>query len=111
MKNTVLKKQDFPTLLEALHECTVNSAGKNLKSRFKKCGIYSCDASPLLERLAIGTSCNPDNVEPSFIKFLEEKILKVAGSQNEDLNRGRKKLQIEASRSIAHAISDFILPS
>jgi hypothetical protein len=106
MKNTGLQKQDFSALLKALHKSIVNNAGKNLKSVLKKCGMYPCDASPLLKRLAIGTSSNPDNVESSFIKFLEEKRLKITGSQSEGLKRGRKKLKIEAGRSIAHVMEN-----
>ena len=104
-----MQKQDFQAMLKILHEDILNNAESNLQSGFRKCGIYPCDVSPLLERLP---KCfRPLDVESSFMKFLEEKRMNITCSGSGGQKRGRKKIKIDAGKSIAHETENVITNS
>lgn len=50
LRNTVIPKATFPALLKELMEVLHPNVAENLKSGFRKCGIYPCDAFHLLKR-------------------------------------------------------------
>lgn len=50
LHNTTLQKQSFPSLKQLL-DTMQPSIKTTMINGFRKCGIYSCDAAELLERL------------------------------------------------------------
>lgn len=100
LQSTVLQKQHFPKLLKSLMDAVSGNAANNLKSGFRKCGIIPCDVSVLLERLP-GKKCEADQIENSFKEFLNNKRGDIVGNRYVK----RRKVNVEAGKSIAHEIS------
>jgi hypothetical protein len=65
--------------------------------------VYPCNASPLQEHI-LDATCNEDDVKTNFEKFHDDRTLKVTGG--EDQRRCRKRVLVEAGKSIAHETDD-----
>lgn len=97
--SNILDKQCFPQLLKKLLDVLSEKSSDNLKAGFRKCGIYPCDITPLLERLP---TCNntgsSELIEGSFIGYLENKRAELTSIKP----RKKKRLQVAPGKSIAH---------
>jgi len=69
LNNTTLQKQSFPKLLKQLLDTMQPSIKTTMINVFRKCGIYPCDVTELLERLPRSEDVN-SSVEKSFIEHL-----------------------------------------
>lgn len=96
--STVLDKQCFPHLLKKLMDALTEKSSDNLKAGFKKCGIYPCDITPLLERLPPSSEARSSEVENSFVEYLENKRTQLTTIKP----RKKKRVQVAAGKSIAH---------
>lgn len=103
-KFPTIPKDLFPTLLKELMVKLEENKAHNLRSGFKKCGIYPLDKHVLLDRLPQNLSdVNSDIVGTSFLKQLDAKKSEYLGISNK---KRRRKLQVPAGKSIqVHDIS------
>lgn len=100
-----LPKDKFPQLLKSLMHKLEESGCENLKSGFRKTGIYPLDKAQVLARLPSSNVIHdPDSTSPSLISqsFIEH--LQKARSGNDEPTRNapvrRKKLPVVAGKSI-----------
>ncbi|GLV46441.1 hypothetical protein CBL_20780 [Carabus blaptoides fortunei] len=90
-----------------------DNAAEILKAGFKKCGIVSCDVTPLLERLhstsqskvrnneeSDNVDTQSSNIHTSFIEYLQGKRLEATQIK---FRGKKKKLTVPTGKSFAHA--------
>lgn len=100
LKNTILKKQSFPSLLKKLLDVLQPTIKTTLQNGFKKCGIWPCDVNELLSRLP-NSENNNSFVEETFIQHLSAKRSEIV-----QLKKRRKKLNVAPGKSYAHVESE-----
>lgn len=103
-KAASLPKDKFPQLLKNLMHKLEDKGGENLKSGFRKAGIYPIDKSQVLARLPntsdpeITGKTSPSLVSQSFLEHLQKAR---SGGDDEPTTKGRrKKLPVVAGKSI-----------
>jgi DDE superfamily endonuclease. len=94
---TGLNKQDFPRLLRALMSHIEPNAPDNLKSGFRKCGIYPVNVEELLASFERRKQYDTEQLEDSFKKFLEEKINPVNQIEKQ---KKRKKISVSPGKPL-----------
>lgn len=96
-----LQKQDFPRLLKNLMNDLLVKGGENLRSGFRKCGIYPCAIEPLLATLPT-YKVDRTAVDESFIEFLSSKRNDVTGNTR----KRKRRTRVIPGRSVAEISSD-----
>ena len=104
-------KEKFPKLLRQLLE-ELDTSTENLKSGFRKCGIYPFDPSPVLSRLPDERAQNDINTSVSDAFQNELKRLRHGDERNGPLKRQRRtRLNVVPGKSVTgQASNDENLP-
>ncbi|XP_065669381.1 uncharacterized protein LOC136088747 [Hydra vulgaris] len=95
-----LEKQHFPELLNNLFIAIKPNQANNLKSGFRKCGIYPVNVNQLLTQFRERESYDKEFLEDSFKIFLQEEYKPLQSSETE---KRKKKLSIPAGKSVGTA--------
>ncbi|XP_065652789.1 uncharacterized protein LOC136080108 [Hydra vulgaris] len=90
---TSLEKQHFPELLNKLLIAIEPNQANNLKSGFRKCGIYPVNVNQLLTQFRARESYDKEFLEDSFKIFLQEKYKPL---QSSETKQQQKKLSVPA---------------
>ena len=93
-------KSDFPRLLKQLCDevCPFNEPNENLKSGFRKWGIYPLNAGPVLERLPGGQTAEDS---ASAVSSAIVNMLQSVGTPPESNRRRKKRTDVAPGKSIS----------
>ncbi|CAG4981874.1 unnamed protein product [Colias eurytheme] len=115
-REAVVQKSSFPFLLAKLIAELEKNHEQNLKSGFRKCGIYPIDITPLLAKLP--QPLDKDALQDSFLETLEAKRLE--WTKGVGTRKRRSKLNIVPGKSVTDELNtlanekeneDFVQPS
>ncbi|XP_047027499.1 MFS-type transporter clz9-like [Helicoverpa zea] len=104
IREKTVQKSSFPVLLKKLLADLEENRKENLKSGFRKCGIYPTNANALLERLP--KPVDKTAAENSFLETLQAKRVEWTGGVNP--KRRRTKLNIVPGRSVTELIDSSL---
>jgi len=94
---TSLQKQHFPELLNKLLIAVEPNQAKNLKSGFRKCGVYPVNDNKLLSQYRKRESYDEEFLEDAFKVFLQEKYKTM---QSVETKKRKRKLSVPAGKSV-----------
>lgn len=99
--SVTIQKQQFPPLLNKMLQVLSPNVADNLKSGFRKCGIYPVNVEELLNRIPRNT-CNQNEVHSVFLKNLEAR----RSDSTKVVQTRRKKMNVPAGKSVCIEAED-----
>ncbi|VEN60718.1 unnamed protein product [Callosobruchus maculatus] len=101
---TTIPKEEFPSLLKSLMQTLEEKSSENLKSGFRKCGIFPSNREQVLNRLTFRNVTADNevirNVSDSFIEHLTK--IRCDSTKTRQIRR-KKRLNVPPGKSISAA--------